>query len=629
MSTPATQGSPAQPTPRRGAATTEGGTRHTPALRHRGLTFRGPLRLAGLLGGLALACGVALTATSGWLIVQASSRPPVLSLLVAIVAVRTFGIARPLFRYWERLRSHDAALAELAAARVDTYRRLIPLTPARLGRRARSDVLSAAVKDLDDEVEAQVRVVVPLVASLFAGLVAIAYAASVHLPAAAAITALVLLLAGIVWLLARLEDSSQREGLEARAQAHRVAALVTTNAHELQAIGAGGDTDVWLDQAHERVRRAASRQGLIRALAAALMLVCIAGATAGIALLVEPSVGTTLSRPVAALLLLIPLALGEITAPLPEAMGALARSRAAAARLQGLVTQEPAVAQASAPDRSFAQLGTNARGERAQLGENAGGGTRQLAESALREGSPDPSFAHLGTNAPGGVPRLELRGVSAGWVPGRTDIGPIDLVIEPGDHVALVGPNGAGKSTLLAVLARHLDPSGGAYLIDGEPADARPLEVTRAAYAIVDDEPHLFTSTVRENLRLARPEASDAEIEQALDAAGLRAWRTHLRAGLETMLGEGNTGVSGGERARIAIARALLSQRPVLLLDEPVAHLDHPTAEAVLADLFAASAGRTVVMVSHREEGTQYCGRIVPIGGRLEEAGPSADGGGR
>ncbi|XVX20704.1 thiol reductant ABC exporter subunit CydC [Actinomycetota bacterium] len=620
MSTPATQGPSPDATPRRGAAPTDGTTRHTAALRHRGLTFRGPLRLAGLLGGIALACGVALTATSGWLIVQASSRPPVLSLLVAIVAVRTFGIARPVFRYWERLRSHDAALAELAAARVDTYRRLIPLTPARLGRRARSDVLSAAVKDLDDEVEAQVRVVVPLVASLFAGLVAIAYAASVHLPAAAAITALVLLLAAIVWLLARLEGASQHEGLEARAQAHRVAALVTTNAHELQAIGAGGDTAAWLDDAHERVRRAASRQGAIRAIGAALMLVCIAGATAGIALLIEPSVGTTLSRPVAALLLLIPLALGEITAPLPEAMGALARSRAAAARLQALVTQEPAVAQATAPVAPLAQLGTNAPRDRAQLGKNAPRDRAQLGENAPRD------RAQVGENA-GSAPRLELRGVRAGWVPGRTDVGPIDLAIEPGDHVALVGPNGAGKSTLLAVLARHLDPSGGAYLVDGQPADARPLEVTRAAYAIVDDEPHLFTSTVRENLRLARPDATDADIEAALDAAGLRTWRTHLPDGLETMLGEGNTGVSGGERARIAIARALLSQRPVLLLDEPVAHLDHPTAEAVLADLFAASAGRTVVMVSHREEGTQHCTRIVPIGGTLGEAGRHTDGG--
>jgi len=126
------------------------------------------LRLACLLGGLSVAAGVALTATSGWLIVQASTQPVVLTLLVAIVGVRTFGIARPVLHYGERVVSHDAALDTLADRRVDVYRRLIPLTPARLGRRHRGDLLSAVVADLDDAVDEQVRVLVPWWSTLIA-----------------------------------------------------------------------------------------------------------------------------------------------------------------------------------------------------------------------------------------------------------------------------------------------------------------------------------------------------------------------------------------------------------------------------------------------------------------------------
>ena len=129
--------------------------------------------IGGLLGGAATASGIALTATSGWLIVRASEEPVILTLLVAIVAVRTFGIARPFFRYLERLVSHDAALDDLAVRRTSVYAALVPLTPARLGRRSRSSVLTGVVDDLTDVVEAQVRVTVPLLSSAIAGLVAV------------------------------------------------------------------------------------------------------------------------------------------------------------------------------------------------------------------------------------------------------------------------------------------------------------------------------------------------------------------------------------------------------------------------------------------------------------------------
>jgi ABC-type multidrug transport system fused ATPase/permease subunit len=228
-----------------------------------------------------------------------------------------------------------------------------------------------------------------------------------------------------------------------------------------------------------------------------------------------------------------------------------------------------------------------------------------------------PAVASTGSRTPalaaGPVPHLRLTGVGAAWRPGHPALRPLTLDLPPGSHVAVTGANGSGKSTLLAVLARQLDPTSGSYAVDGTDVRDLDLEACRSLFAVVDDEPHVFAGTVRANLRLASPDAPDAALEDALDAAGLHAWRLGLAEGLDTRLGTGGVGVSGGERARLGIARALLSQRPVLLLDEPVAHLDHPTAASVVRDLFAAGTGRTVVLVSHRPEGLDEAGRIMDL----------------
>lgn len=189
----------------------------------------------------------------------------------------------------------------------------------------------------------------------------------------------------------------------------------------------------------------------------------------------------------------------------------------------------------------------------------------------------------------------------------------VSLTLGAHEVLALVGPSGCGKSTLLAVLARQLDPEAGTYLVDGEDALGLPLDRVRGLFAVVDDDPHVFATTVRENLRLARPDAVDDDLSEALRAAGLGSWAAGLRDGLDTRLGAGGRGLSGGERARLSIARALLSRRPVLLLDEPVAHLDHPTALAVMRDLLAARGGRSVVVVSHRPEGLAEAHGIMDL----------------
>ena len=527
---------------------------------------------AAVLGGLALACGVALTATSGWLIVAASFEPPILTLLVAIVLVRAFGIARPALRYLERVRSHNAALSFLAEERARTFDALIPLTPARLGRRARGDVLAGVVDDLDDIASAQVRVVTPLVALAVTGVLATGVAAAVLLPAAPVVGSAVLwaLVVGAAGY--RLERSGQSALVEARARVGSVTALLADRRVELQAVGAQAQALGWLEAAQGELSRAIARQSYGRAVGALGMPLVTLAHTLAMAAVVAPWVRGGLPTPLAALLLLLPVALGEVVSGVPDAVGALARARSAGRRVSALLSAKPAVT------------------------------------------DPTAEWRAPGVGLSDRPPTLHLRGVCAAWEERRRAVGPVDLTAEPGRLIGVVGPNGCGKSTMLAVLARHLDPTAGRYDVDDSDVRTLPLEEVRERLAVVDDEPHIFSSTLRENLRLARPGCPDDDIVAALRLAGLGGWFAGLPQALDTPLGADGQGVSGGERARLAIARALLSRRPVMLLDEPVAHLDHPTALAVLRDLREAGTGRSIVLVTHRLEGLEGADQVLRLG---------------
>ncbi|MFX4287839.1 thiol reductant ABC exporter subunit CydC [Janibacter sp. G349] len=534
------------------------------------------LVVAGLLGGVATAAGIALTTTSGWLIVRADQRPQIMLLLTAIVAVRTFGLARPVFRYWERLRSHDTALADLADARTSTYAALIPLTPARLGRRGRAEVLTGVVDDLTDVVEASVRVTVPALSALLAGVLAAALTALVDPWVGLVLAAMLLAVAGVAVVADRLESRSQTQVLAARAEVARVAQLTAGQADELRVVGGTETAAGWLRAAHAELRESVARQSRGRSLSAAAVLVITSLATLAAAALASTSGADT---PVRALLVLAPVATGEALGVLTDATRALARARACAARLDELLDQEPAVVPPPTLQNPRVLQGSGSRGE---------------------------------PRAPR-APRIELRGLTAGWIDGRTDLGPVDLTVEPGEHIAITGPNGSGKSTLLAVLARHLDPATGSYTVDGTDATTAPLDDVRALMAIVDDEPHVFAGTLRANLALAAPEADDEALVDSLRRAGLGWWLDGLADGLDTRVGAGGRGISGGERARLSIARAIASGRPVILLDEPVAHLDHPTADAVIADLLQHAGDRSVIMVTHHGVGLDRMDRTITI----------------
>jgi ATP-binding cassette subfamily C protein CydCD len=519
-------------------------------------------RLATLLGGLASASGVALTATAGWLIVQASSHPAVLTMLVAIVGVRTFGLARPVLRYAERLRSHDAALRLLAERRVRVFEALVPLTPGRLGRR-RGDVLSSVVDDVDCVVDRELRVLMPVRGYAVAALLATAVATYL-LPAAGLVLALTCLVSSLAFVVARLgARRSERLAVETRAALSAAAVEVVQTARELRMWQAGPRAAARVVVLSDRLGRSARLSAATTAAARALVPAAAGVGMAAIAYLaVDPVADGRLSGPMMALLVLLPLALAEPATALADAGTLSVRTDAAAARLARWEHLAPAV----------------------------------------RDTVPGP---------PPSSHDLAVDHARARWDGAATPTQALDLTLAEGERVVLVGPSGSGKSTLAALAMRFLDPVEGEVTHGGRPLRDLALDEVRRTTGLVDDDPHVFATTLVENVRLARPEATDLEVAQALVEARLGPWVAALPDGLDTWVGDGHAGVSGGERARIAVARSLLADQPVLVLDEPAAHLDHATATELAAEVLTGPRRRSVLWITHADVGLDLADRVV------------------
>lgn len=522
------------------------------------------LRTATTLGALSTASGVALTATAGWLITRASEHPPVLYLMVAIVGVRLFGLARPVLRHAERLLSHDVVLRELAERRAQVYADLVPLVPGRLGPR-RGDLLTSVVDDVDALLEDRLRVRQPVATAVLVG-AGIALLAGLLHPAAGAVVLAVCATGAVAFLLARRATALSEKQLVAR-RAH-LAIRVEEVAHGLRELEQWGATDraltavrVESDGLADAVRRSA------RAVAAGTALTSTAAGSGVVAVAAAVSPGSV-SPAILALLLLVPLALADVTAGLADAGALSVRSRAARNRLDRLAETPPAVSSPRAPLPVPAAHGI------------------EVLDAGL--GWPGP-----------GLPVLVLD----------------HLGLRPGEHLGVTGPSGSGKSTLAATLVRFIDPVSGQVLLGGTDLRRLALDDVRAVVGLVDDDPHVFASTVAENVRLARPESSDEEVRTALDRACLGAWVDDLPDGIHTHVGAGRRDVSGGERARLALARALLADPPVLVLDEPTAHLDTGTARAVAHEMLGAAsrADRSVVWITHGTVGLDEMDRVVRL----------------
>jgi ABC-type transport system involved in cytochrome bd biosynthesis fused ATPase/permease subunit len=189
----------------------------------------------------------------------------------------------------------------------------------------------------------------------------------------------------------------------------------------------------------------------------------------------------------------------------------------------------------------------------------------------------------------------------------------LSLRLEPGERVALVGPSGSGKTTVVNLLQRFLDPEQGRVTLAGRDVREHRQSDVRRAIAVAGQDAHLFSASIRDNLRLARPDATDRELELALRRARIWDWVRTLPDRLETFVGEAGRELSGGQRQRLVLARALLAGAPLLVLDEPTAHLDTSTASALMRDVFAGAGDRTVLLITHRSEGLELVDRVLRL----------------
>lgn len=513
-------------------------------------------RFAGgvLAGAAASGAGVALIAVAAWLLTTAASQPPLTALSVAVVATRALGLIRGLARYAERLLTHDAALRTLAEVRGRIYARLAATEPVHRFRSG--DLVARFVGDVDATQDLLVRGIAPPLSALLAGTGAVALATILYAPGGLLLAA-GLLLAGLAVPAAAAVAGRGPGRRRATARADLATALVDAlhGAPDLHVHGAMPPALARIDAADERLLADAHREARILGFGAGA-----AALVAGLTLAAVLAAGTAahLATVPLAVLALTVLAAFEIVAPLPAAAARLGAVRAAAQRLFAVLDTPPSVTVRAAP--------------------------------AI------------------GVPGVRIRGLRVRYADDEPWVlDGLDLDLPPGRRIAVVGPSGAGKSTLAAVLFRFRDPDAGTVHVDGVDVTSVPAEEIRSVVSGVPQDPHLFIGTVADNLRIAAPDAPDADLRAVLARVRL--------ADLDpaTPVGTGGARLSGGMRQRIALARALLTDAPVLVLDEPTAHLDAATREALLDDLLDAARDRSLLVVTHDHGGLHRFDDVLRI----------------
>ncbi|WP_395361658.1 thiol reductant ABC exporter subunit CydD [Streptomyces sp. YH02] len=544
--------------------------------------LKGRMGLALLLGSLALGSAVGLMAVSGWLISRASEQPPVLYLMVAVTATRAFGIGRAVFRYAERLVSHDAVLRMLAELRVSVYRRLERIAPAGLRRTRRGDLLSRLVQDVDALQDYWLRWLLPAGAALVVGVASAGFTAWL-LPEVGAVLAVGLLVAGVLVpaVSGALARRAERRLAPARGALATAVADLLRGCAELTVAGALRDRIERTRTADRALTGITSRQAAAAALGAGLSaLVCGLTVAAAAVVGVQAVADGRLAGVALAVVVLTPLAAFEAVTGLPLAVQYRQRVKHSAERVFEVLDSPVPV--------------------------------HEPARPATPPASPFP---------------LELSGLSARHAgQDREALADFRLTLEAGRRVAVVGASGSGKTTLAQVLLRFLDVEHGMYRLGGVPAWELDGDAVRRLVGLCAQDAHLFDSSVRENLRLARTGASDEELREALRRARLLDWVDRLPEGLDTLVGEHGSRLSGGQRQRLALARALLADFPVLVLDEPAEHLDLATADALTDDLLRATEGRTTVLITHRLHGLDAVDEVLVLDeGRTVQRGPYAE----
>ena len=524
-----------------------------------------PLRIATSIGAgtMALGSAIGLAAVAAWLIAEAAQMPSPAALAVAAVSVRFFGIARGVFRYLERLASHETALSGVVALRTRTYDRVAQSGASRVLSLKRGDIVARMGGDIDAMGDAVVRSIVPLGVAATVSLIAVA------------ITTACLSLAGLALALclaaaAALGGALTWRSAKLAAEAGTVAAARVSTA-TLEAIEGAIENKVW--GRHEGALaelRAADRDAEDASeLAArpAAWAAAVIQASQGVALVASLWLAVTAAHHAGlpptstAVVALLPLSAFEAVSAVPAAVVQAFRSAAAARRVLAIMPE------------------------------------RESGDEGDRDDSlVDATQSALGAAAASEGLTLILDGLSAAW-PDMTPTTPVTTQLRPGGALGIVGRSGIGKTTLLLTIAGVLRPAAGSVTIGDTPVTAATLGRT---IAITPEDAHVFGTTILENLRVARGDVTLEQASAALDAVGLAAWLASQPEGLDTILGAGALTVSGGERRRLLLARALLSPAPLHLIDEPAEHLDADGIDALRSLVLAMrAAGRSVVIVTH------------------------------
>ena len=532
---------------------------------------RARFALSALIGTLGLASAIALSGTAAWLIARASRMPDLVALGVAPVMVRLFGISRAVLRYCERLVSHDTALRGMTALRTRLYETLAASRADVVAGLRRGDVLARVGADVDAVGDLVVRAWLPAAVAAGTGALTALAVGLIHPPAGLVLGAC-LLLAGIAGPLVTMRSARAAELARTEQAADLSATLLTALEHggELSVAGRMPAVMKDLEDLEHRLAAARDRAGRPAAAAAAIDAAAAGLAVLGGLLTGLPAVASgALDGVWLAVIVLVPLSAFEATAALGPAAVQLIASAGAAVRIVELT------------DRAEA---------------SAAGPARPLPP------------------APIGGSRLRARGLAVGWPGGPIAAQGIDLDLGPGDRLAVVGPSGIGKTTLLLTLAGMLQPRAGEVTLDG----AAPWGAARGEVAgrvsLTAEDAHVFSTSVLENLRVARGSVSRPEAAALLERAGLGPWLDALPEGLDTLIGPDATTLSGGERRRLLLARALAAPAPLMLLDEPGEHLDTATADRLVADLLDADPSRGVLLVTHRLSALAGADQVLVMG---------------
>lgn len=540
----------------------------------------GWIALSMLLSVLAIGANIGLLGTSAYLIAQAALHPSIAELQVAIVGVRFFGISRSLLRYLERLASHSVNFRLLAGMRVWFFQALEPLAPARMIDSRSGDLLNRIIADVDNLEDFFVRAVSPPLTALLVTLGMGMFLGSSYLVLGVILVGGLIFNGIVVPMLVRWLN--QRPGMDlvtSRAQLSAEMVDGLQGIAELWANGRSADYRHRLSTADAQLSRAQVRIGMGGGLASAanglasqltLWMVLLAA----IPLVHDGQMGgVTL-----AVVSLLVLASFEATLPLGGAAQKLDSALQSGNRLFEIADLSPAVSEPAspvAPPRS--------------------------SDLQIR----DLTFTYSNDRPP------VLSGFS--------------LDLPAGKRVGVIGPSGAGKTTLAKILLRFWDYGEGHILLAGHELREYNSNQVREIITVIEQTPYLFNATIRDNLLLARPGATDQQLEQVLRQASLWNWVERLPASLDTWVGEHGAQMSGGERQRLAVARALLVNAPIWLLDEPGEHLDPANRSAVVNELLDVTRGRSVIWITHEiRELAQMDEVIVMREGEIVERGEPA-----